>query len=455
MSKPEKQSFLFATFEGGGSVAPMLTIVEKLAARGHHVRLMSDACNRPECEASGAHFVAWQRAPSRPGRGREFDTWDDWSHPTPQQGLANILENLWAGPARAYAEDVVEELHREPADLVVSNEMLFGVPLGCEAIGQRIALLAANIPPFPMEGFLPFGPGLLPPTNDDERRLVAEVAAESQAMLDHHLPAINSARRYFGLAPLAHVVDQHKVAEHYFIATSRAFDFAPAILPPQVTYVGPQLGEPKWAAPWSSPFATDDDRPLVLVAFSTTFQDHAGVLQRVIAALETLPVKAVVTLGGSIRPEELCGAANVAIVESAPHHAVMREAALVVTHGGHGTVMKALANGLPLLIVPHGRDQVDNGVRVATRAAGLVVDRHAETATFRAALQRLLDEASFGHAARDLGAQVARDWVESPVVRLLEDLAWPRAEPRSVMPAGGRPSPRRSAPPPCAPNSGW
>jgi hypothetical protein len=37
------QSFLLATFEGGGSVPPMIGVAEKLIARGHRVRVMSDA----------------------------------------------------------------------------------------------------------------------------------------------------------------------------------------------------------------------------------------------------------------------------------------------------------------------------------------------------------------------------------------------------------------------------
>lgn len=57
---------------------------------------------------------------------------------------------------------------------------------------------------------------------------------------------------------------------------------------------------------------------------------------------------------------ELRPADNVVLADSAPHRELMSQAAVVVTHGGHGTVMKALAAGKPLLIVPHGRDQDDN-----------------------------------------------------------------------------------------------
>ena len=421
--------FLLATFEGGGSVTPMLGLARKLVQRGHHVRVMSDACNRPEAEAAGAVFVAWKRAPSKPARAREFDTWDDWSQENPADGFANLMENVLAGPALAFAEDVIEELQAEPADLVVSSEMLFGVPLACEALGQKLALMAMNIPLFPMTGFIPLGPGLAPPRTDAERAMHAEITAGIVAMIDASLPAFNAARAKLGLAPLAHMTEQHGAAEVMLLATSRAFDFAPDVLPPKVSYVGPQLDEPAWTQPWTSPFGAKDVRPLALVSFSTTFQDHAGVLQNVIDAISSLPMKAVVTTGGGIRPDEVRAAENVAVMESAPHNAILREAALAVTHGGHGTLMKILASGAPSLILPHGRDQEDNATRVAERGAGIKLPRTASVTEIRAALTRLLTEDTFTVCARALGAHVAADAANSPLVATLERLAQTPAAP--------------------------
>lgn len=424
------QSFLLATFEGGGSVPPMIGVAEKLIARGHRVRVMSDACNRPEVEAAGAAFVPWTRAPSKPHKSREFDTWDDWSQASPGEGFMNLMENLLAGPALAFARDVIDELGRERADLVVSSEMLFGVPMACEALGQRVALLGVNIPLFPLPGFLPLGPGLTPARSPEEAAMHAEIGAAFEQMLATSLPALNEARRSLGLIPLARVIEQHDVGEALFLATSRAFDFAPSVLPPKVSYVGPLLDEPRWAGSWTSPFAHGDARPLALVSFSTTFQNHAGVLQRVIDAIASLPMRAVVTLGASLRSDELRGAENVAVVPSAPHGAVMREAAIVVTHGGHGTVMKALAHRRPLLIVPHGRDQEDNAVRVVARGAGLKVDRAASVVDLRVAIRRLLDEPAFAAAARELGAKVAEEAARSRLIDELVRLAKP-PDPRS------------------------
>jgi MGT family glycosyltransferase len=408
-------NFLFATWEGGGSVGPALTVARKLVARGHRVRVMSDRANRPEAQAAGAAFVPWTRAPSRPDRSRDSDVFRDWEVETPQEQISRVLHRIMTGPALAYAEDVVEELRRESADLVVTSEMLFGVMVGCEALGQRHALLTANISLFPLAGVPPMGPGLLPPRNAEEQALHLQLTEANRAMLDAGLPAVNAARAAFSLPALATLADQHASAERLLLGTSRAFDFAPDVLPPHVLYVGPQLDDPAWAEDPASPWPEDDARPLVLVAFSTSFQDHAGVLQAVIDGAEALPVRLLVTLGDTIAPEDLRAAANCLLVRSAPHNKVMANAALVVTHGGHGTVTRALIHQRPQIVVPHGRDQNDNAARVTARGAGLTLPASSTPAAFAAAIETLLSDPSYADAARALGAAVA-DEAKSPLV---------------------------------------
>src|SRR5215469_17450602 len=108
-------NYLFTTWEGGGNVTPMLEVVRKLLARRHRVRIISEECNRPECEAIGATFTAWRRAPNRKDRSPESQACRDWAAATPQEGLLITIRDTWCGPALAYAEDVGEELQREPA----------------------------------------------------------------------------------------------------------------------------------------------------------------------------------------------------------------------------------------------------------------------------------------------------------------------------------------------------
>jgi UDP:flavonoid glycosyltransferase YjiC (YdhE family) len=92
--------------------------------------------------------------------------------------------------------------------------------------------------------------------------------------------------------------------------------------------------------------------------------------------------------------------ANAHVEQVAPHSAVLNKGRLLVTHAGHGSVMKALRQGRPMVLRALGRDQA----RVAARAEALgvaeVVARggreNAEDA-LAAALDRTL---AFGDADR-------------------------------------------------------
>jgi len=427
----KSMQFLFTTWEGGGNIPPALEVVRKLIAAGHRVRVMSDECNRPEAEAVGATFIPWQRAPSRRDRSPESQAYRDWAAATPPEGLMMVIRDNWCGPALAYAQDVIAELRRAPADLVVNSEVLFGVTAACESVGQKVVLFSPNICFAPLPGVPPLGPGLPPARNETERALHAQIAAQATGLFDSGLPALNAARAALGLKPLAHLVEQFHAAKLTLVGTSRAFDFPCSALPADIRYVGPQIADPGWTKAWTSPWSHADQRPLVVVSFSTTFQNHAAVLQKVIDAFAALPARVLVTLGGAIRAGDLRPAENCLLVESAPHSVVMPQAALVVTHGGHGTVMRALVSRAPMLLVPHGRDQNDNAVRVTERGAGLSLMPDASVEAIRAAGGRLLTEPAFRAAAKDLGDLVAAEAENSTIIAELEAAAEPATRTRS------------------------
>ena len=124
--------------------------------------------------------------------------------------------------------------------------------------------------------------------------------------LKAYLPPFNDARRALGLAPLGtarELVDQYHAADLRLIQTSEAFDFPITPTPPNVRYVGPVLDDPDWTGEWRSPWPEADPRPLVVASLSSTFQDQRGLLQRIIAALGTLEVRGLVTLGPAMAGE--------------------------------------------------------------------------------------------------------------------------------------------------------
>ena len=161
----------------------------------------------------------------------------------------------------------------------------------------------------------------------------------------------------------------------------------------------------------------------MLVAMSSTFQNHVECLQRITDALGDLPVRGFVTTGPAVGPDEIRAPANVTVVASAPHSQVLAHADLVVTHGGHGTVIKTLAAGVPLVILHHGRDQSDNAVRVTIRGAGISVPRRAPSARIAKAVTTVLDDPSYREAAAGLGRSVAQDAAGSALLDELERIA--------------------------------
>jgi UDP:flavonoid glycosyltransferase YjiC (YdhE family) len=98
-------------------------------------------------------------------------------------------------------------------------------------------------------------------------------------------------------------------------------------------------------------------RPLVLVGLSSTVMRQEGLLQRIAEALGQLQVEGLITTGPAVDPALIAAPPNVTVTRWVRHADVLPGCSLIITHGGHGTVMKALAAGVPLLVVPLGRDQ--------------------------------------------------------------------------------------------------
>jgi MGT family glycosyltransferase len=209
--------------------------------------------------------------------------------------------------------------------------------------------------------------------------------------------------------------------------TSRAFDFI-GPLPPTVKHVGPRLDDPVWAGEWTAP-AGDD--PLVLVGLSADFQDQEGLLRRIVAAVGELPVRAVVTTGQGIDPASIEAPANVQVLRAAPHSEVLREAALAITHCGHGVTIKALAAGVPLVCLPMGRDQLDVAARVVHAGAGVRLEPSAAPEEIAAATRRVLADGSYRRAAERIAAVIAEETASDLAVAEIEAVlaTAPRREP--------------------------
>ena len=417
MNMPRR--FLMPMWEGGGTIPPELGVARRLVARGHSVHVLGDPTIREQAVAAGCSFSPWQRAPHRTALDPAQDLMKDWETNNPLVMLARLRDRFVAGPAAAYAADTAEAITATQPDAVVPDYLLFGAIMAAQAARLPVVPIVPNIWALPTSGAPAIGPGFPLAKGAPGRARDAALRGTVNRILGRGLPTLNAARSDLGLPPLRSFYDQVLDTDRIVVLSSPTFDFGSPFVPTNVTYTGPILDEPSWAEAWQAPWPETNRDPLVLVGFSSTFQEQGPLLRRVVEGLSTLPVRAVVTLGQMLPDGEVLSTENVAVVPSAPHGPILREASLTITHGGHGTVMKSLAAGVPMVCIPMGRDQNDNAARLVHHGAGVRLPTRASAARIAKATQEILSRPEFAAAAQRLAATMA---AESGTIDLVAEL---------------------------------
>jgi MGT family glycosyltransferase len=199
--------------------------------------------------------------------------------------------------------------------------------------------------------------------------------------------------------------------ERVLVSTLETLDGAPGGLahPEKIRHVGPVLEREKHGVRAALPWSDDDPAPLVLVGFSTApEQGSATKFQNAIDALAALPVHGVVTVGDSVDAAALKPAENVVVFATVDHDDLMRRAALVVTHGGHGTLMRALVHGLPMVVIPGmAHDQAPNAAAARDWGVGRALPGDASTQAMRAAVQEVLASPAYREKAQAISRRLA------------------------------------------------
>jgi UDP:flavonoid glycosyltransferase YjiC (YdhE family) len=154
------------------------------------------------------------------------------------------------------------------------------------------------------------------------------------------------------------------------------------------------------------PWLDELEQPFVYATLGTVW-NRPALLRVLLDALDG-DRRALVTTGRNVDPRQLGPIPPGVRVEAfVPQAHVLGRCAAVVSHGGSGTTLGALAHGLPLVLVPQAADQFDNAARCATAGAAIVLPPEELTAeALRAALARVLGEASFADAARRIAAEI-------------------------------------------------
>lgn len=364
---------LFVVWDGGGTVAPALGVARRLADRGHDVRVLGSRWLGTAVAATGARFVPFDRTPE--------------PDPAPGRAIEDELGayfDLWFGLTTC--GDLESVLADEPADVLVIDCMFANLVAFAERRGVPAVVLA----------HLFYQPAV------DGRWLDGWTWA---------IDALNDVRSELGLDSFT--TDRSlwgqawSRAQRVLVATLDTFDYPAAHRHDNVRYVGPIRDEPEGTGLYALPDELAGTDPLVLLSLSSSYQHQEAVLERAMQALSALPVRTLVTVGRGMRVDDVRSVGGAVVRQWVSHEAVLPHASLVVTHGGHGTTMAALAAGVPLVCLPMGRDQHLVADRVAACGVGSVVAADASVADIRDAIMQALASPDHRDAAARVSGEIA------------------------------------------------
>jgi UDP:flavonoid glycosyltransferase YjiC (YdhE family) len=265
--------------------------------------------------------------------------------------------------------------------------------------------------------FFAFGAG--PPRTFAGRALWRAASPLLVKGLERGRDELNASREELGLAPVERFHGGMS-EELVLVGTFPQLEY-PREWPEHVRVVGPM----EFELPADGVMVPAGEGPLVVVAPSTA-QDPEGRLVR--AALDGLAEEPVRVLATTNRPGKPLPAAppNAVVVEWLGYSQAMAAADLVVCHGGHGTVARALAAGCPVLCCPALGDMTENGARVQWAGTGLMLPwRLTSARSLRAVVRRMLSEGSFGARAGEIAAWAAENDGAEASAELVERAALP------------------------------
>ena len=343
---------LFVVFDGGGNIPPQLAVARALRARGAEVRFLGHHGIRRRVEADGFPFETFTS-------GTTFD-------PTVQQPLLRMMGSMVrVAMDRGLGHDAVHAARRHHTDVVVVDVLLTAAIY--EVAAQGIPTVV-------------FGHCF--------HRTLQDLAAGPIGWL----------LRLKGMPP-----DRLERTGALQIVTARA-ELDPMRGTPEVQHVGVVWqGIPTAASPLPV--------PRILVSLSTVaYAGQRRMLQRILDAIEPLPVRATVTVGPAIESSGLRVPANSSLHAWLDHDEVLATASLVVGHGGHSTAMRALSFGVPQVIMPANTliDQRRVGAAIQDLGAGILLHKHAGVRRIRAAISTVLRDPAYREAAGVFGAEIRR-----------------------------------------------
>lgn len=342
-----------------GHLFPILPTLLEMRARGHEVVVYTLADELPRLRALGLEAHAIDPA-------IEALTLEDWKASNPLAAVHRTLSTWLARAAHELPELRAACASHRP-DVLLVDVNTWGAITAAEASGVPFAVYSPYFLDFDIPGRPPFGLGLAPRAGLVGRLRDRVIRALMKGTIGGYMRRLDALRSPLGLPSVATLGELALRANTLLYLTAEPLEYTHGGWPEKVRLVGPGLWEPP--AEGDLPASS---RPVALVTCSTEYQDDGRLIEVALEALAAEDLDVVATTA-AVDPSRFRAPPNATVTRFAPHGPLLRRAAVVVCHGGMGITQKALAAGVPVCVVPFGRDQLDVARHVEVAGAGASV----------------------------------------------------------------------------------
>jgi MGT family glycosyltransferase len=359
--------------------------------------------------------IALGAALRRRGAEVQIETWDRWREDVEREGLRFVPTPEYSvfppggqsTSLKPYQAAVRAARETQPLlaefdpDAVVVDILTTAAALAAEMDGRPWATLIPHVLPTPERGFPPYSVGARLPRTPVGRAAWNALMPLVQAGQRRGAEELNGARERVGLPRLEYVHNgiSRQLA---LVATFPQLEYPRPRVEPWLEVTGPLL----WERPYGEVELPPGDEPLVLVAPSTSQDPEQRMLRAALRGLAGAPVRVIATYNRRPPPVPVEVPPNARLVDWLSYTRTMPRCAAVVCHAGHGTVVRALACGVPVVACPAAGDMAENAARVAWAGVGVSLPRRLISARgVRLAVERVLGEERFAARAGEL-----RDW---------------------------------------------
>jgi MGT family glycosyltransferase len=292
---------------------------------------------------------------------------EDWKASNPRAALKMAVD-VFCRRAEFEVADFTDAVTETRPHALVVDVNCWGALSAADAGDTPWACFSPYTPALQSPGVPPFGLGLAPLPGVLGRIRDAMLRPLVIGMMERAvLPQGNRIRARVGVPPVTSADDFMRRAPLMLVASGKPLEYEQTNWGGTVQMIGPCMYEPAMDA--VPDWLTAIDRPIVLVTTSSQKQADADLVMTAMTALADEPVHVVATLPAGL-PRDVPVAHNATVLEFVPHGPVLDRAVCAITHGGMGATQKALARGVPVCVVPFGRDQYEVARRVEVARCG-------------------------------------------------------------------------------------